>query len=341
MTVVPSEATSRRTTVALVPVLTFAITLVGVAAPLPQQTVFRGAVDLIAVDVQVVDRDGIPVGSIGPEAFSVAINGAERKVVSAQFIRQAELSTVGLKPGSNKARVNDKVDVPLSPEGRTFILAVDNGSFAPGTISPAMEAAQHFVDALDPHDKLGLYVYPTGPRMEPTTDRAQIRSSLSRVTGEKWTLRSRFNLRPSEVIDMTAALGMGIQTRQSVIAIDGTIPNTTGTIAGASAVPPDWDTVVQVMRRECPGEADCAANILNDVASLAPHLENEAATSLGGLNTLLRGLAGMPGRKAVVLVSAGVLVSDRKDGRPDVGDLSRFDGADGGDGQHHRLHRTS
>ena len=54
MTVVPSEATSRRTTVALVPVLTFAITLVGVAAPLPQQTVFRGAVDLIAVDVQVV-----------------------------------------------------------------------------------------------------------------------------------------------------------------------------------------------------------------------------------------------------------------------------------------------
>jgi VWFA-related protein len=71
---------------------------------------------------------------------------------------------------------------------------------------------------------------------------------------------------------------------------------------------------------------DCPANILNEVASLAPHYENQADASLGGLEELLNGLAGVPGRKAVVLVSAGVLVSDRRDGRPDVGDLSRVMG---------------
>ena len=91
-------------------------------------------------------------------------------------------------------------------------------------------------------------------------------------------------------------------------------------------VPADWDAVLRVVRRECPGEVDCPSHILNEVASLAPHLENQADSSLGGLDELLRGLAGIPGRKAVVLVSAGVLVSDRRDGRPDVGDLSRVMG---------------
>jgi VWFA-related protein len=290
-----------------------------------QAPVFRSAVDLIAVDVQVVDGDGVPIDQIGAEKFTVSINGRPRRVASAEFVRQAETVTTGLR----RRGFNELPREPAPPDkrivtGRTFILAIDNGSFEPGTIAPAMEAAQHFVDSLEPTDRIGLYVYPTGPRMMPTTDRAPIRSSLSRITGEKWALNSRFNLKPSEIVDITAALGMGIQTRQNVIALDGTIPVTGG--IGTLPVPADWDTVLQVMRRECPGQADCASNVLNDVASLAPHLENQASMSLGGLDTLLRALAGMPGRKAVVLVSAGVLVSDRRDGRPDVGDLSKVMG---------------
>ena len=51
---------------------------------------------------------------------------------------------------------------------------------------------------------------------------------------------------------------------------------------------------------------------------LGVELEQQTQASLAGLRTLFRGLAGIPGRKYVVLVSAGVLVSDRLDGRPDV-----------------------
>jgi VWFA-related protein len=301
--------------------------LVGVSAQQsPQQSpVFRSSVDLIAVDVQVVDRDGVPIGQIGPEAFTVSINGRPRRVMSAEFVRQASTNTAGL----SRRGFNDLPEDAGSPQepaatGRMFILAIDNGSFEPGTISPAIEAAQHFIDGLEPSDRVGLYVYPTGPRMAPTTDRAPVRANLAKVHGEKWALNSRFNLRPSEIIDITAALGMGIQTRQNVIALDGTIPST-GT-AGNLAVPADWGTVLEVMRRECPGQADCASNVLNDVASLAPHLENQAAMSLGGLDTLLRALAGVPGRKNVILLSAGVLVSDRRDGRPDVGEMSKIMG---------------
>src|SRR6185436_633836 len=34
---------------------------------------------------------------------------------------------------------------------------------------------------------------------------------------------------------------------------------------------------------------------------------------------LMQRLAGMPGRKAVIVISAGVLVSDRVEGRPQIG----------------------
>jgi hypothetical protein len=149
-----------------------------------------------------------------------------------------------------------------------------------------------------------------------------LRAALSSVVGEKWTLRSRFNLQPSEIVDITAALGMGIQTRQNTLGVDPSAP-----LAPVTAgLPPDWDAVLRVVRRECPGEVDCPSHIMNEVASLTPHIENQVETSLRGLDDLLHGLAGVPGRKAVILVSAGVFVSDRRDGRPDVGDLSRVMG---------------
>lgn len=312
----PSSPSRRR--LPRLAVATAVLTLGGLGV-VSAQTVFRSAVDLVAVDVQVVDRDGIPVGQIGPESFTVSINGRPRRVVSAQFVRHSSTSTIGL----NRAPVMTPiaaVDQDETADGRTFILAIDNGSFEPGTMHAVIEAAQHFIDSLAPNDRIGLYVYPSGPRAAPTTERAPIRASLIKVVGEKFSVKSRYNLRPSEIVDMTAALGMGIQTRQNVLTALATAPLTGSSTA---ELPVDWDPVLTVVRRECPNEADCASNILNDVAAIAPHLENQAASSLGGLDTLLRSLAGVPGRKAVVLISAGVLVSDRKDGRPDVGEMSK------------------
>jgi VWFA-related protein len=296
--------------------------LVGTGLTFAQGPVFRSGLDVIAVDVQVVDKDGVPVDKLGPDAFSVSINGRERSVLSAEFVRQASFSRIGLESKLARGSVVD-LEPPTDTQGRLFILAIDNGSFEAGTIRPAMEAAEQFVDSLEPTDRLGLYVYPTGPRIPPTVERAPIRSALQGVTGERWTLRSRFNLRPSEIVDITAALGMGIQTRQNTLGVDPSAPQGT---TSQVPLPADWDAVLRVVRRECPGEVDCPSHILNEVASIAPHLENQADMSLGGLDELLRALAGVPGRKAVVLVSAGVLVSDRRDGRPDVGDRSRVMG---------------
>jgi hypothetical protein len=80
-----------------------ALAFPGSVVTFTQQPVFRSTVDVIAVDVQVVDRDGNPIGEIGPDAFQVSINGQKRKVVSAQFVRPAQVSAALLAADATKA----------------------------------------------------------------------------------------------------------------------------------------------------------------------------------------------------------------------------------------------
>src|SRR5262245_57578558 len=54
------------------------------------QPIFRAAVDVLRVDVQVVAGDGQPVHSLGLDDFSVHIDGKPRKVVSAELVRYSQ-----------------------------------------------------------------------------------------------------------------------------------------------------------------------------------------------------------------------------------------------------------
>jgi VWFA-related protein len=257
---------------------------------------FRSGVDVIAVDVQVVDPSGNPIGEIGADKFEVSINGQRRKVVSAQFVRVGASEREG--------------------GGRTFILAVDSGSFEVGSERAPMDGARAFVQRLDPGDRIGLIVYPLGVRMAPTTERAPIAVNLARVVGRRDPLRNHFNLKAFEIVDITAR-----STSPNTFMRSARNPET-NTDPGAQ----ELDPVLLIQRRECPGDSDCPSRIYAEGIGLATQLERQAQESLDGLEQVLLAVADIPGRKAVVVVSAGLLVSDRTDGRPDVGDVARIMG---------------
>jgi hypothetical protein len=85
---------------------------------------------------------------------------------------------------------------------------------------------------------------------------------------------------------------------------------------------PEIEPVLAVQQRECPDDAECATRIVSEARALALHLEAQASRSLGGLAHLLNVVSGLPGRKTVLLITGGVIVSDRPGGRPDVGELA-------------------
>ncbi|MGH9374117.1 MAG: VWA domain-containing protein [Vicinamibacterales bacterium] len=295
-----------------------ALTLVGGLAAVSgwqnQPARFRSGVDVIAVDVQVVDDDGNPIDSLGPNLFEVSINGKRRKVASAQFVRHAWQAPPRAEsespPPSSPVSAAAPIEV-VPGGGRTFIMAIDNGSFDVGAGREAVEAVQGFVDRLQQQDRVGVYVYPTGIWIEPTTLRAPVRVQLERVIGERQPLRSYYNLTASEIVDITA---------------QSTNPHSflTAVRAGNDPATEQLDVVRTIQRRECQSDPNCLARIYAEGIQLAVQLENQTQASLNGLAELLQRLADMPGRKAVVIVSAGVLVSDRLDGRPDIGNQARI-----------------
>jgi hypothetical protein len=174
------------------------------AGPSPQAqqtppTRFRTGVDLIAVDVQVIDRDGHPIADLGPDKFEVTINGRRRRVVTAELIRPDTALTPqpAAAPGSAPG--------PQRP-ARVIVLAVDCLSFRPAAARFVMQAARQFIDGLAPTDLLGLVAYPIGPKIDPTTDHAAVSVALGSIVGQGEADTSQFHLRASEIVDLNAAL---------------------------------------------------------------------------------------------------------------------------------------
>lgn len=278
------------------------------AGPAAQQPTFRASVDLIAVDALVVDRDGAPVESLAPGDFVVTLDGRPRRVVSADFRRLSRDIGVG-RPAADL--LPDRPTTAAVPDGRIFIIAVDASSFDVGSARAPLEAAQQFISALDPSDFVGVYTYPDGPSVTPGRDRVLARQALGRVTGTRVPFGGMYHLRPSEIVDITAMSGER----------PGTFAGRAVATAGAAAVA-EIDPAAAVQQRECPDDAECVSRIVSEARAMALHLEAQASRSLGGLHHLLRVVADLPGRKTVVLVTAGVVVSDRPGGRPDVGELA-------------------
>jgi VWFA-related protein len=247
---------------------------------------FRVAVDVVAVDVQVIDRSGRPVPDLGPEKFNVTINGRRRRVVSAERI-----GTDGVDKGVVTAS-----GPSVSSTGRVIVLAVDCISFDATASRGVIQAARQFVQHLLPEDFVGLSAYPNGARLDPTRDHAAVLRALDTVVGQRDLAElSQFHVRPSEIVDITRELNRG-----------------------------GGPTVEAVSARECggnPPDPFCRQRLITDVTGTALYYEGQATASLGMLRSLVSAMASLTGRKTLVLVSGGMIASDAPGGRPDLSEL--------------------
>jgi VWFA-related protein len=288
--------------------------------PARQQPTFRSGIDLVAVDVQVVAHDGTPIPSLTPKDFQVTIAGKQRRVVSADFIRSAPIDgTTTIEPTSGPMATNmwQPADAAPSATSRMYMLAFDTDTFDVGKSRDIAAAATGFIRRLQPTDTVGLYTFPVGPRLLPTTDHAAVARAASTIVGQLHSVHSDYHLTPSEIIDITAAMSRA-RTQNTAQPADGQV------LTGDES-----DVLRRVQIRECgTGGIRCIDEIVTEANSLAFYYEGRAKVSLDGLRELIRILNEQPGRKTVVLFSAGFPVSDRPGGRPDVGDLAKMLGQD-------------
>jgi VWFA-related protein len=256
---------------------------------------FRSGLDVIAVDVQVVDRNGDPVSGLGPDKFEVTINGHRRQVLSAELIQSR--GSLSLTPEERAAATAGPPVRPTLP--RVIFIAIDCLSFDASASQDVIATAQRFIDRLPPSDEVGLFAYPYGPKISPTTDHATVRSSLLTVQGQRDQPSHQFHLRPSEIVDLAGVAHFG-----------------TGELSQTALLH-------SVVTRECgdPIEATCEQRLMLEITGAALYYEGQGNASLGMLRSLLEELSALNGRKTLVLISAGMMASDVPGGRPDIGEL--------------------
>jgi VWFA-related protein len=256
-------------------------------------TTFRSSLDLIAVDVQVIDRDGTPVAGLGPDKFEVTINGRRRRVVSANLIESRSATTL-----TPEERATAAGGTPVIPNlARVVFLAIDCLSFDASASRHVIATARDFIDKLPVSDEVGLFAYPYGPKMTPTTDHAAVSRALATVIGQRDVPSNQFHLRPSEVVDLSAA--------------------------ASSAAPREASLLEAVVRRECgnPPEDVCRQRLMLEITGAALYYEGQGNAGLGMLRSLLQQIHAITGRKTLVLISAGMMASDVPGGRPDISEL--------------------
>lgn len=272
-----------------------ALSLIVLSSQLQQQTPpLRSGVELVLVDVQVTGRDGRPVESLRPDQFEVNIDGQVRPVVTLDFVRypnRANPPAAGEGPPAQQMiQPGESLSATRGDDGRTLILAIDQASFIVPSEPAAIEVVRRIAAMAHPRDAIGLITYPLpGISLPPTRDRNALLEAAKQIGGQLQLPRGRVVLSIAEAVDWTTDPGY----RQ------------------------------QILQRECPGGDGTMVDLCYRQVELAANemvgtFQMQALRSVSGLRSVVDAAAAYPGRKTLVVVSAGFASSDRMGGKPDV-----------------------
>jgi VWFA-related protein len=158
-------------------------TAVAVALARPQQSpVFRSGVDLVTVDATVVDGDGRPIVGLGPDDFTLTVDGQSRRLVSVQFVsRMASAEADEPVDTLPAARASSNAS---AADARLVLIAVDQSNIRRLEGRLALRAAERFLDTLNPSDRAAVVAVNYAGDIEFTRDRAAAKRKLETMTGE-------------------------------------------------------------------------------------------------------------------------------------------------------------
>jgi VWFA-related protein len=249
-----------------------AVLQVAVAAsrqqPAQQPPTFRTSTELVSIEAHVIDRDGAPVEGLRAEDFEVFVDGRRRPLAHVQFVRSNAIAA-----GTGAAASPGH---PF-PGGRVVVLAVDQGSFPMSAQSSAREAAGLVMNSIGPEDYLGIVTFPNGAAIAPARDHAPVQQVVERIVGLRTDLvRSRFNISAVEASQLRAKDSFATQ---------------------------------DLIARECRGaypDPTCRQELIQDGGRVADALEQQAVLSINGLHGAIEAIGSLPGRKTMILISAGL-----------------------------------
>lgn len=254
---------------------------------------FRTSVELTSIDISVLDRNGEPIIDLKPEEFSVKVDGAARKVVSAQWVPLAapETTVAGVVPPEGYSSNEN------ATSGRLILIVVDELNIRVGGTLGIRNAINTFIDRLEPSDRAAVVgIGQSAPSTPFTPDRKVLKNAILRLVGQKQTFSiSRRNISLTETIDIR------------------------------NDAPGALDNVIN---RECggirsPGEMQiCASEVESDARSIAQQGLFDGEQTVKAMRSLLVALRRIDAPKTLLFVSEGFLTGDQQSSIAEFGALA-------------------
>jgi VWFA-related protein len=272
-----------------------AATVTASAAEFDQVPVFRSGVDLVTVDATVVDGRGQPIGGLTADQFTLKVDGQPRRIVSVQFVSRLRVSAEPQPgtPAASRASSNE-----AASDGRLVLIAVDRANIRRLEGRSALRAAERFIDALGPSDRVAVMGAADAAEIEFSRDRARAKRQLGTLTGEAVPalIQPNFNLGLSESL----WIADGNKSRLEVA-----VRRECGISLGRVNDPPRSIGDESSARNPCPTQLEQEARMT------AQQVRTEATLSLAALIGLINRLKTVDGPKTVVWLSEGLIAEPR------------------------------
>ena len=255
----------------------------------PPKPVFQTETDLVTVDVAVLGRDGTPLAELGPEDFTVKVDGKPRAIASLRIVRVDE------PPGPAPANP----ETQAAATARLFIIVVDRDHIAAGEGRQMLDAATRFVDALPANDRIALWTIPSASgAFRFATDRTALKKGIKSAVGTYRPPmigglpgRASFNISPGEAL-------LIVQGRRDVLEAV-----TARECPSQTAAPVDPDTPKT-------GFQNCPDFIPDAARTVAADAEQRAQITLQGLGNLIQAVSRVDAPKHLVLITGGPVNSN-------------------------------
>jgi VWFA-related protein len=282
----------------------FAVEPQPTAAPAPT---FAADVELVTVDVVVADRNGMPIKGLTREDFTLAEEGTPQTVATFEPI---VVPTGPPSQSTIRQRVSTNTDV-LKRAGRTFVIVFDGLHISPAGAQSAKKAIEKFLtEGLREEDHVTLLSTQSATWM--TTrfgdGKEQLLAALKRQKGTAtseltWDYMSDYEARQIDFFhDVDVALRVGRRWEASGYSLS----------EGS---------------RETRTDGGAATTIDMQVASRAQAVRQEArrrqVATLQMVKRIVDSLAGVKGRKAVLLVSEGFIFDPDVEEYAEINQASR------------------
>jgi VWFA-related protein len=254
--------------------------------------VFRGGTDLVEVDVVVHDKDGAFVSDLSAADFVVEESGAAQPIQQF-YLRLAAKSTwatTRVAAGGATTTSSDTLG-PSVPPQRVFVVVFDDEHLTPSGFKRTQAAAQLLFTQQFRSGDIGGVV----TRGQMTENRL--------MTDREELLKAVKDAKPNN-------------NKNTRLFDERQWPRLTETEAVRIVFNNDRVVLEEAIRRACNDDpelckrVDPEASVRSKAAMLGDTARAESARTLRTLTTLTTGLANVPGRKTIVLMSEGFLAED-------------------------------